>query len=229
MAELKDRGAAISRRLRSAGGRVLRRAGLLPVGVADGLGEDDNLDERVFDGKIVAFFPNTPSDIPDLQVSYRVLESLDDRFGLVLVVQDSRVAARVRRESRLEVVTVALYATLDAVLSRSSVEMALYFSDHAWNFSMLRFTSLVHVLLIADSDLAERVANQVKAYDYCLARTSGVVETLAALVDRFEADRCLQVHGERNAHTQILDQCDVVLGARGIEWQRLKDNGAVGP
>ena len=232
MTRVKERSTAVARRLRSMGGRVLRRARLLPEGVADGLGDDEILQSSAFSGKIVVSFPNTPTDLADLRRWYPTLRALEAQYGLTIVTQDSRVTAAVQRETTLEVVTVALYATLDGLLSRSSVQIALYVSDHAWNFSMLRFTSLAHVLLLDVTDV-QRVRNQVKAYDFCLLRKLETIDELKMMVTGYDFGRCLLVGGSPTAadgeQDVLLKTFDRLIIDQGIEWKRLLANGAGGP
>lgn len=206
---------------------------MLPRGVADGLGDDAQLSQMIFTGKMVVYFPNTPDDLASLQRWYSTLEILNRHYGLIVVVQDSRVATLVAKESLLEVVNVALYATLDAILARSAVEMALYLTDHPWNFSMLRFTSLVHVVLLDDIETAHSVGNQVKAYDYCIARTSESVDRLRGIVERYDFGRCLVIGktplGPSHEQRWLIAKCDMVLALRRTEWARVTKNGAIGP
>lgn len=222
-----------SRRIRSIGGRILRRAGLLPPGVADGLGDDAQLACAVFDEKIVVYFPNTPDEVLDIRRWYSHLRVLHENYGVVVVVQDSRVAARVRLDTDLQVVTVALYGTIDTILAKSNVKMAIYVSDHAWNFSMLRFSSLVHVLLLKDLAGVERIGNQVKAYDYCFAWNTDVVNGIRKVVQRYDFDRCLVIDegatGSADVNSSLIDRCDLVLLSHEVEWERLLQNGVVGP
>ncbi len=232
MRKLRAKGGVISQRVRGKGGRLLRRTGLLPAGVADGLGDDLKLENYAFVGEVVVFFPNTPTDMADLRRWFRTLTTLDAHYGLTVVTQDSRVTAFVQRETQLAVVTVALYATLDAVLARSTVKMAVYVSDHAWNFSMLRFTSLAHVLFLERTDV-QRMRNQVKAYDYCFVWNMDLFDLIRRVVKRYDPDRCLLI-GETpivsaDRDRELLERCERVFAARDTEWKRVTENGAVGP
>src|SRR5699024_7143504 len=120
------RGLSVRRRVRSAGGRIMRRLGWLPGGIPDGLGDDAQLLGRTLEQQVVAFFPDTVEGLYQLRQWYAPLHALDARRGAVVVASDSRTARAIRAETELEVVTVAHYATLDDLVSRGDVRLALY-------------------------------------------------------------------------------------------------------
>jgi hypothetical protein len=98
------------------------------------------------------------------------------------------MARTIRAETPLRVVTVARYATLDDVFSRSDVRLALYVNHNPDNFSMLRFASMAHVsLLHGDSDKIISVSNQAKAYDFSFVAGQAAVDRLDRYLPRFDA------------------------------------------
>ena len=116
---------AFTARVRSTGGRLVRRLGLVPGGEPDGIGEDDELGSRVLDQRVAAFFPEPPPNTYQLEQWLRPLRALDERHGVVLVTQDSRTTARLRRTTTLPVLCVARTATLEGLVHRSSLALAL--------------------------------------------------------------------------------------------------------
>ena len=147
------RRSALIRRLSRFGMRVLRRYGLLPVGLPDRNGDDDRLAGGSLAQTVMVYFPGTMEDVYQLRQWYGPLRALHERHPLIFVLQDSRTARVVRAESGLEAITIARYGRLDDLLARSEVKLALYVNHNPQNFAALRFMSLVHVYLShGDSD-----------------------------------------------------------------------------
>lgn len=208
------RGATLRRRLRSTGGRLIRRLGLLPSGMPDGLGDDDALLGTAFDAEILVFFSDTVGAIYQLEQWYAAFRRLDALHRVAIVTQDSRVAGKVRAESGLPTYTIVHYGTLDDMLGRSKVRMALYVNHSVGNFGMLRFTSLVHVsLLHGDSDKTVSVSNQTKAYDFTFVAGQAAIDRVAAHIGLFDVGRLLPV-GRPSLDAEILDRGAVARPVR---------------
>ncbi|WP_051136200.1 CDP-glycerol glycerophosphotransferase family protein [Luteimicrobium xylanilyticum] len=169
--------------------------GLLPGGVPDGHGDDARLASQRLDAEVIVYFADTEDGLYQLRQWYGTLEALDARRRIVVVTADSRTAAAIRAETTFEVVTVARYATLDGLLSRSAVRLVLYVNHNPENFSMLRFASVVHVsLLHGDSDKVVSVSNQAKAYDFSFVAGRAAVDRMARYLPLFDAEqRCVVV------------------------------------
>ncbi|ROS78559.1 CDP-glycerol glycerophosphotransferase family protein [Cellulomonas sp. PhB143] len=191
----KSRGSTRRRKLRSIGGTLLRRLGLLPGGMPDGLGDDASLAGRPLEEEIVVFFADTPDGLYQLRQWYGPFEALAAERKLLVVASDSRTARAVRSETSFRVVTVAHYATLDGMLDGSSTRLALYVNHNPLNFSMLRFTSVMHVsLLHGDSDKVVSVSHQTKAYDRSFVAGTAAVDRLARYVPHLDSnEHCVEV------------------------------------
>ena len=189
------RGATFRRRIRSAGGQVIRRFGLLPAGTPDGRGEDAALLGTSWPYEVLVYFADTPEALYQLEQWYEALRALDAEHPVVVVTRDSRTAAAVRRDSGLAVRTVAHYTTLDDVLGRSTTRLALYVNHNPENFTCLRFGSLVHASLMhGDSDKVVTVSNQTKAYDFSFVAGQAAVERMARFSTLYDAHaRCVPV------------------------------------
>ncbi|WP_277209727.1 CDP-glycerol glycerophosphotransferase family protein [Isoptericola croceus] len=189
------RGATFRRRIRSLGGRLIRRLGLLPAGTPDSRGEDAALLGRSWPYEVLVYFADTPEALYQLEQWYETLRALDETHPVVVVTRDSRTAAAVRRDSGLAVRTVAHYTTLDDVLKRSTTKLALYVNHNPENFTCLRFGSLVHASLMhGDSDKVVTVSNQTKAYDFSFVAGQAAVERMARFSTLYDARaRCVPV------------------------------------
>src|SRR5690606_38643075 len=126
---------------------VLRRAGLLPSGVPDGLGDDAQLLGTRLDARFVVFFAGTVRNLYQLRQWYGPLEALHAHVPVLLMCNDSRVGQVLRAEAPLPSVTVGRFATLDDVTSRSDVAVFGYVGNEGGNFQTLRITSALHVFL----------------------------------------------------------------------------------
>lgn len=191
----KARGASVRRRVRHVGGRLMRRVGLVPGGVADGLGDDEYLLGTRLPHAVMVFFPDPPGSLYQLRQWYSALRALDRRHRVVIVLQDSRTARVVRRECDLDAVVIARYTTTDDLLSRSDVKVALYVNHNPENFSNLRFTSMVHASLMhGDSDKQVTVSNLTKAYDFSLVAGRAAVDRMSAFSTFYDArSRCIPI------------------------------------
>ncbi|WP_278235144.1 CDP-glycerol glycerophosphotransferase family protein [Isoptericola sp. AK164] len=189
------RGATLKRRLRSLGGAVIRRLGMLPGGMPDGLGEDADLLGTSWPYEVLVYFADTPDALYQIEQWYSTLRALDAEHRVVVVTQDSRTTRSVRRDSGLDVRTVAHYTTLDDVLGRSPTKLALYVNHNPQNFTCLRFGNLVHASLMhGDSDKLVSVSNQTKAYDFSFVAGRAAVERMDRFSTLYDAQaRCVPV------------------------------------
>ena len=189
------RGNALKRRVRSSGGKLLRRFGLLPGGMPDGIGDDAALQDAALDGEVVVYFPDTQDSLYQLRTWYGPLLELHRAQGVTVVCMDSRTAAALRAEVDLPVVTIALDATLDAIILRSGTKLVLYVNYNPLNTAALRSRSAIHVsLLHGDSDKVVSVSNQIKAYDYSFVAGQAAIDRLERYTTLFDAPaRCIPV------------------------------------
>lgn len=185
----------LTRRLRSAGGKLLRRYRLLPGGMPDGLGDDDTLRGAALEGEVVVYFPDTADSLYQLRGWYGPLQELHRAQGVTIVCMDSRAAAVIRAETSLPVVTIALDATLDEVIRHSGIKLVLYVNYNPLNTAALRSRSAIHVsLLHGDSDKSVSVSNQIKAYDYSFVAGQAALDRLEQYTALFDTrTRCIPV------------------------------------
>ncbi|MGO3293714.1 MAG: CDP-glycerol glycerophosphotransferase family protein [Brachybacterium alimentarium] len=192
---MQPRENTLNRRIRSAGGKFLRRFGMLPGGMPDGLGDDESLRGTTLSGDVILYFPDTADSLYQLRGWYGPLRELHRAQGLTIICMDSRVAATIRGEIDVPVVTVAQDATLDALISSSGTKLILYVNYNPLNMAPLRARSALHVsLLHGDSDKGVSVSNQVKAYDYSFVAGQAAIDRFARYTSLFDAaSRCIAV------------------------------------
>jgi hypothetical protein len=181
-------------RLRSLGGRCVRRLGLLPGGDPDGLGDDAKLGDVNLQQRVALFFPEPPINGYQAEQWLSALEELDREHGVVVLTQDSRTTARLRAGTRLPVLCVARSATLERLLERGHVGLVLYVSHHPRNFLPLRFGGVAHVYLgHGDSDKAVSASNQLKAYDRVFVAGQAGIDRITAELLWFDLDRLIPI------------------------------------
>lgn len=183
-------------KLRKQAGRALRRLGLLPGGVPDGLGEDAQLGDYVMESGAVVFFPDTPENLYQLRQWYGALGELDRAMGVTIVTQDSRTARAVRVETGLPVLIVALNRTYSALIRSSKTRIALYVGQSNNNAVGQRSAELAHVFLShGDSDKAVAASNLVKGFDFAFVAGQAAIDRYAASVLFLDVEQRLRVIG----------------------------------
>ena len=181
-------------RLRTNGGNVVRRLGLLPAGDPDGLGEDRQLGDVAPSQRVVAFFPEPPRNSYQLAQWVDALIALDARHGVLLITQDSRTAGVLRGLTSLQVLCVGRAATLDGLVSRGQLALALYVSHHPRNFFLLRYPGLAHVYLgHGDSDKHISASNQLKAYDRSFVAGQAAIDRVRTELVWFDPQRLVPI------------------------------------
>lgn len=180
---------AVSRRIRRTGGRLIRRLRLLPEGDPDGLGDDEALLGQSLPFTVMLYFPDTLRNLYQLRQWYGALRQLDEHHRVGVVCLDSRTAAAVRAESGLPVVCCGRVGTLEDLVSRSDVALALYVNHNMRNLHPLRFPTMLHAYLgHGDSDKAASASNQVKAYDFVLVAGDAGRDRLRRNVMRYDVE-----------------------------------------
>src|SRR3954453_540653 len=182
----------LRRRAQSATIRAVRKSRFFPRTIVNRLGEDEELRSARTDAEVLVYFPGALDTLYQIEPWLPTFERLHAAHPVVIVCQDSRVAGRLRSTSRVPVLTIARYAALDGLLSRSEVRLALYVSHLPRNFECLRFASLLHAYIgHGDSDKGVSASNQLKAYDYVFAPGQAAIDRIARRLMRFDAaDRC---------------------------------------
>ena len=182
--------------LRRTGGGLIRRWGLLPAGDPDGLGDDETLRGQSLPMTVLVYFPDTVNNLYQLRQWYGPLLELDRRHRVGVVCQDSRTARAVRAECALPVVCCGRIATLEDMVSRSDVALALYVNHNVRNLLPLRFTGMLHAYLgHGESDKVSSASNQVKAYDFVLVAGDAGRDRLRRNLMRYDVDRHVRTVG----------------------------------
>jgi hypothetical protein len=198
----------IARRVRRTGGALIRRFGLLPEGDPDGLGDDEALRGQSLPFEVMVYFPDTVRNLYQLQQWLAPLRALDARHRVGVVCLDSRTAAQVAGQAAgLPVVCVGRIGTLEDLVSRSDVALALYVNHNVRNLHPLRFPTMLHAYLgHGESDKAASASNQVKAYDFVLVPGQAGKDRLARNLMRYDAAAHVRLVGRPQLDTDPTGQ-----------------------
>jgi len=174
---------------------AIRHSGLLPKSFPDGLGEDKKLLGRTLDAQVVVYFADTVRGLYQIEPWYQTLRQLHRTHRVVIFGTDSRCIKAIRQGSGLPAFTLAHYATVDDLISRSPIRLVLYVNHNSGNFFMLRFPNLVHVSIMhGDSDKVVSISNQTKAYDFTFVAGQAAIDRLEAYLPMYNAtQRCVVV------------------------------------
>src|SRR3954452_4913186 len=172
--------------------RRVRASRVFPRTLVNRLGEDERLQDARTDAEVMVYFPGAVDTMYQITPWVPTFEAVHAVRPVLIVCQDSRVAAELRSTSQLPVLVVARYGTLDGILGRSDVQLALYVSHLPRNFEVLRFATLLHAYIgHGDSDKGVSASHQLKADDYVFAPGEAAIDRIARRLMRFDAaDRC---------------------------------------
>lgn len=183
-------------RVRTRAGLLVRRLGLLPGGMPDGIGEDAALTNAVLTSRYAVFFPDPPENLYQLRQWVEPLEALDGQGGVTIITQDSRTAAALRAETSISVIVAALTRTVGSLLADGAVRVVLYVGQANANAAALRSASVLHVFLNhGDSDKFVSVSNQVKAFDFSFVAGQAGVDRHARGLMMYDAVAKVRVIG----------------------------------
>lgn len=182
--------------LRSRASRAIRRAGLLPGGLPDGLGEDAALANLRLSSRVVVFFPDPPENLYQIRQWYAAFEALDATMGVTILTQDSRSARAIRTETHLPVYVTALTRTVGAMLEDGEVRVVLYVGQSNANAVAQRSARVAHVFLNhGESDKLVSISNQVKAFDFAFVGGQAAIDRHASGLVFFDAAARLRAIG----------------------------------
>lgn len=190
------RGSNLKRRVRSFGGSVIRRLGLVPAGTPDRRGEDESLRNTAWAYEVMVYFADTTDALYQIEQWYRSFQELNKIHPVVVICQDSRTAAAIKRDSGLAVHTIARSETIDSILSATpSLRLCLYVTHNVENFANLRFGQMLHASMMhGDSDKLVTVSNQTKAYDFSLVAGQAAVDRMQRYSKLYDAQsRCIPI------------------------------------
>lgn len=173
---------------------AMRRAGLVPGGQADLVGEDATVLDETFEHRVMVFFPDPPENYYQLRQWIEPLRALDREHRVLVVCQDSRTAAALRKDSPLDCRVIARNRTLEAVVRDSNFGLCLYVGQANANSVALRLNRLAHVFVShGESDKLVTVSNLEKSFDQIFVAGEAAIDRHRRSLMFFDSDRLIPI------------------------------------
>ena len=171
-------------------GRVVRRALVgdriaLPLGFEPG--------ERV-PADVVAYFADSPLRLYQLKQWLPVLERLDERHRVLLVLREAQTYDALAELTPLRRVLVPLFGQLTELYAQNDYRVALYVNNSWRNFQSLSHQTTLHVHIShGESDKISMVSNQAKAYDRVFVAGEAAIRRHRAALIGFDERKLVPV------------------------------------
>lgn len=149
---------------------------------------------RPVPGEVLVYFAEDPRRVYQLDQWLPVLERLDERHPVVIVLHHPATHADVQVRTKLPCILTPTWADLAQMFEASDFKVAIYVNNSTRNFQMLVAPRMLHVHVNhGESDKSCMVSNQVKAYDRVfVAGDAAVARHRAALIE-FDERRLVRV------------------------------------
>ncbi|MFD5224985.1 CDP-glycerol glycerophosphotransferase family protein [Microbacterium sp. NPDC058342] len=130
--------------------------------------------------RVAVYFADTDVNMYQIRQWYRPLQSIADRFPVVVLARSPLGAEALLRDDALPVAFVPKIGQLEALLAEQDIRIVLYVNQNTRNFQMFRYGRRWHVFINhGESDKVYMVSNQYKAYDYAFIAGQAAHDRLA--------------------------------------------------
>jgi hypothetical protein len=144
--------------------------------------------------EVVVYFAEDPRRVYQLRQWLPVLERLDGRHRVTLLLTHRDTYALVRAQTSLRCVLVPTWPDLADLFEASDFKVAIYVNNSVRNFQMLAARSMLHVHVNhGESDKVCMVSNQVKAYDRVFVAGEAAVRRHRAALIEFDERALVRV------------------------------------
>lgn len=145
-------------------------------------------------GEVLVYFAEDPRRFYQLRQWLPVLEQLDQRHRVVVVLKHERTYDEVRTATPLRCVLVPTWPDLASLFEASDFKIALYVNNSSRNFNLLSAQRMLHVHVNhGESDKVCMVSNQAKAYDRVLVAGEAAVQRHRAALIEFDDSRLVRI------------------------------------
>lgn len=158
-------------------------------------GSDLPLDPDAASGaEVVAFFGDDPLRVYQLRQWLPVLELLDRRHRVVVVLREQATYDLVVAETSLPVLYLPTFGELTEMYRLGRHKVVVYVNNSARNFQSLVARSVLHVHVNhGESDKICMVSNQVKAYDQVFVAGEAAINRHRSTLIGFDHERLVPV------------------------------------
>ena len=155
---------------------------------------EDEFDGSYVKAEVVVYFGDRSSKFYQLEQWIPVLEELNKRHKVVLVLRKGSALLKALEITRLPVVFKRHFDALHTFYHANDFKLALYVNNGVTNFQSLGFAPMVHVHVNhGESDKLSMVSNQAKAYDKVFVAGDAAIERhRRALID-FDENSLIKV------------------------------------
>ncbi len=146
------------------------------------------------DVSALAYFADDPTRVYQLLQWLPVLETLDHRHPVGLVLRDQESAALVQGRTELPVFVAPSFPELTALYDDLDADIVLYVNNSIFNFQSLIDGRLLHVHVNhGESDKQSMASNNAKAYDRVFVAGEAAVQRHEAGLMEFDIGRLVRV------------------------------------
>ena len=143
---------------------------------------------------VLAYFGDEPDRVYQLLQWLPVLEVLDARERVGIVLRDPETAAHVRRATRLPVLVATEFAELRELYAALDARLALYCNNSHQNFHSLLEPRMLHVHINhGESDKQSMASNNAKSYDRVFVAGEAAVARHASGLLEFDVARLVRI------------------------------------
>jgi choline kinase len=142
---------------------------------------------RPTDAEVVVYFGDDPLRVYQLRQWLPVLEVLDRRHRVAILLREQSTYDLVRQLTRLPIVHLPGFGDLTEMYRTSHHKVVIYVNNSARNFQSLVARSVLHVHVNhGESDKICMVSNQVKAYDQVFVAGDAAIDRHRATLIGFD-------------------------------------------
>jgi hypothetical protein len=143
---------------------------------------------------VLAYFADDPTRTYQLGQWLPVLELLNERHGVGIIVRDADSAAILGAGTTLPVFTVPSFPELTALYAELDAKVVLYCNNSVLNFQSLISGRMLHVHINhGESDKQSMASNNAKAYDRVFVAGEAAVQRHAAGLLEFDPRRLVRI------------------------------------
>jgi hypothetical protein len=164
---------------------------LLPRNTTDAL-EPQHLEVRTL--SVLAYFGDDPDRVYQLVQWLPVLELLDTRERVGIVLRDTDTAELVREQTGLAVLVAEEFAELRALYAELDPRVVLYCNNSLKNFQSLLESRMLHVHINhGESDKQSMASNNAKSYDRVFVAGEAAVQRHATGLLEFDLAKLVRI------------------------------------
>ena len=143
---------------------------------------------------VLAYFGDDPDRVYQLVQWLPVLELLDARERVGIVLRDSDTAELVRQQTGLAVLVAAEFAELRALYAELDPRVVLYCNNSLKNFQSLLEPRMLHVHINhGESDKQSMASNNAKSYDRVFVAGEAAVQRIENGLLEFDSSRLVRI------------------------------------